>query len=41
MLALLFEPDTALLIQTRPGADLGDVLDAAAVVSAVETWASD
>jgi hypothetical protein len=37
MLALLFEPDAALLIQTRPGADLGDVLDAAAVVSAVET----
>jgi hypothetical protein len=36
MLALLFEPDAALLVQTRPGAGLADVLDAAAVVSAVE-----
>jgi hypothetical protein len=35
-LALLFEPDAVLLVQTRPGAGLTDVLDAAAVVSAVD-----
>lgn len=34
-LALLFEPDAALLIQTRPGARLEDVLDAAAAVRGV------
>ncbi len=34
-LALLFEPDAALLIQTRPGARLEDVLDAAASVRSV------
>jgi hypothetical protein len=33
-LVLLFEPDTALLIQTRPGAQLEDVLDAASTVHA-------
>ncbi len=31
-LALLFEPHTALLVQTEPGAGLADALDAAAVV---------
>ena len=34
-LALLFEPDGALLIQTRPGARFEDVLDAAATVRGV------
>ena len=34
-LALLFEPEAALLIQTRPGARLADVVDAAATVRSV------
>jgi hypothetical protein len=34
-LALLFEPDAALIIQTRPGAKLEHVLDAASTVHAV------
>ncbi len=34
-LALLFEPDAALIIQTRPGARLEHVLDAAAAVQSV------
>jgi hypothetical protein len=35
-LALLFAPDAVLLLQTRLGAGLADVLDAAAAVSSVE-----
>jgi hypothetical protein len=34
-LALLFEPDAALIIQTRPGARLEHVLDAGAAVQSV------
>jgi hypothetical protein len=36
LLALLFEPDVALLVQTRPGATLADALDAAAAVQALD-----
>ena len=34
-LALLFDPDAALIIQTRPGARLEDVLDAGAAVQSI------
>ena len=36
MVALLFEPDVALLVQTRPGATIEDALDAAAAVEQVK-----
>jgi hypothetical protein len=34
-LVLLFEPDAALVTQTRPGAQLADVLDVASTVHAI------
>jgi hypothetical protein len=40
LVALLFEPDTALLVQTRPGADPEDALDAAAAVEKIELTTS-
>jgi len=34
--ALLFEPDAALLVQTRPGASTQDAVDAASAVEHVK-----
>jgi hypothetical protein len=36
LLAMLFEPNTALLLQTRPGSTAEDVFDAAITVQRVE-----
>jgi hypothetical protein len=41
MVALLFEPGTALLVQPRPGAELAHALDAAATVAEAPPAARD